>query len=191
MTWFFKKKKIESSRLDIDTINRIEEESKKLGKQQVLYVTIKRKVSGRGEVLVGFQDRIFSDKDLIRYESDEIKSQLNKGEFKLHEGILYFYPNVDLEWKPTPKKNIHKIVSNYDFSNVEMYLEPKDYPDLQPELAECFRKENIESVYLNRNVCQLEISDLDSEKESRISESLLNFCSSFYLSPFSKPQSPR
>lgn len=95
--------------MDIDTINRIEEESKKLGKQQVLYVTIKRKVSGRGEVLVGFQDRIFSDKDLIRYESDEIKSQLNKGEFKLHEGILYFYPNVDLEWKPTPKKTFIKL----------------------------------------------------------------------------------
>ncbi|TGL99414.1 hypothetical protein [Leptospira jelokensis] len=188
MTWFFRKKNTETSKLNLDTIEQIAHESNKRGKEQVLFATIKRNVSGRGEVLVGFQDKTPLDNGLVRYETKEIETQLGKGEFKFQEGKFYFYPNVDIEWHPTPKKNIHKIVSNYDFSNDSFYLEPKDYGNLQSELSKCFQEESVESVFLNGNICQLEITDLDSEKELRISEALLDYLSSFYLSPFSKPQ---
>ncbi|TGL54984.1 hypothetical protein EHQ59_05075 [Leptospira kemamanensis] len=188
MTWFFWQKKKKRTNLEPDVICRIEEESKKLGKDQVLFVSFKQNKNGRGDVLVGFQEKSETDHGYVRYESEEVESKLKNGQFQLHDGKLYFYPNVDIEWLPTSKKEIHKIVSNYEFAKEELYLEAIDFFSLLPELNLLFQKEKVLSLFMKGTVCQLELKELDEEKEKRISESLLTYLSSFYPSPVSTPR---
>ena len=145
------------------------------------------KQNGIGEVQVSFLDRNQSDTESLRFENEVTKRTLSKGEFQYEKGNVYFYPNVDLEWKLTPNQNIHRIQSNYEFSNGKLILEKKDFVKLRPILTECFLKEEVISLYMDGNICQLELETLDKEKEIRISDVLLTYVSRFYSSPLIEP----
>lgn len=187
MTLFFKKKKNLSPSLSKEVLQRIQEESQVLGKEQILFVRMVEKQNGIGEVQVSFLDRNQSDTESLRFENEVIKRTLSKGEFQYEKGNVYFYPNVDLEWKLTPNQNIHRIQSNYEFSNGKLILEKKDFVKLRPILTECFLKEEVISLYMDGNICQLELETLDKEKEIRISDVLLTYVSRFYSSPLIEP----
>ncbi|TGM48621.1 hypothetical protein EHQ92_12340 [Leptospira biflexa] len=187
MTLFFKKKKNLSPSLSKEVLQRIQEESQNLGKEQILFVRMVEKQNGIGEVQVSFLDRNQSDTESLRFENEVIKRTLSKGEFQYEKGNVYFYPNVDLEWKLTPNQNIHRIQSNYEFSNGKLILEKKDFKKLRPILTACFLKEEVISLYMDGNICQLELETLDKEKEIRISDVLLTYVSRFYSSPLIEP----
>lgn len=184
MTWFhFKKKKVELQ-ISIESIQRLEEESKKLGRPQVLVLDLERNKKGIGNVLVGFADKTADDSGYIRWKKKEAESLLCFGELRFELGKFYFYPNIDLEWGKTPRPLIHKITTNYLFSEEPVYLESKDFFRLRPILHLCFQREGVTSLYLKGNLCQLEIQSLTKEKEERISEDLLTYLSSLYESPW-------
>ena len=187
MTLFFKKKKNLSPSLSKEVLQRIQEESQNLGKEQILFVRMVEKQNGIGEVQVSFLDRNQSDTESLRFENEVTKRTLSKGEFQYEKGNVYFYPNVDLEWKLTPNQNIHRIQSNYEFSKGKLILEKKDFKKLRPILTECFLKEEVISLYMDGNICQLELETLDKEKEIRISDVLLTYVSRFYSSPLIEP----
>lgn len=185
MIWFpFKKKRYLT--ISEDVKDRIAEESKKLGKPQVLILTLKHDDFGVGSVLVGFSDRIESDSGMISWTNPSDAILLSFGELKFDSGHFYFYPNIDLEWKKTPKPEIHKIISNYPFSKKPIYLERNEFFQLRPILSNCFQREGVTSVYLENNICQLEIQNLTAEKEKRISENILTYLSSLFESPLVK-----
>lgn len=187
MIRFFQKKKKQSPIWDKETENRILSESRKQGKEQVLFVRLVQKPNARAEVQVSFLDRSEADRSLIRFEDNNTEKTLGNGEFRFQDGNIFFFPNVDLEWKDTSKPYIHRLQSNYVFSKEELYLEPKDYQKLLPILRSCFLKENVLSIYMKGSICQLEIKDLTKEKEERISEMFLTYFSSFYFSPLKLP----
>ncbi|TGM36803.1 hypothetical protein [Leptospira biflexa] len=187
MTLFFKKNKNLSPSLSKEVLQRIQEESQVLGKEQILFVRMVEKQNGMGEVQVSFLDRNQSDTESLRFENEVTKRTLSKGEFQYEKGNVYFYPNVDLEWKLTPNQNIHRIQSNYEFSNEKLILEKKDFKKLRPILTACFLKEEVISLYMDGNICQLELETLDKEKEIRISDVLLTYVSRFYSSPLIEP----
>jgi hypothetical protein len=187
MTLFFKKNKNLSPSLSKEVLQRIQEESQNLGKEQILFVRMVEKQNGIGDVQVSFLDRNQSDTESLRFENEVTKRTLSKGEFQYEKGNVYFYPNVDLEWKLTPNQNIHRIQSNYEFSNEKLILEKKDFVKLRPILTECFLKEEVISLYMDGNICQLELETLDKEKEIRISDVLLTYVSRFYSSPLIEP----
>ncbi|MCG6144719.1 hypothetical protein [Leptospira bandrabouensis] len=184
MMWFpFKKRKQELT-ISLEAKKRIEEESEKLGRPQVLLLKIERDKEGVGSVLVGFTDQSSSDFGSVRFENERVKNLLSSGELQFELGKFYFYPNVDLEWKKTPRENIHKLISNYEFTKDPIYLEEKDFFKLRPILSNCFQREGIKSVYFHRNLCQLEIQNLTETKEERISEEILTYFSSLFESPW-------
>ncbi|TGM54184.1 hypothetical protein EHQ91_04090 [Leptospira biflexa] len=187
MTLFFKKNKNLSPSLSKEVLQRIQEESQVLGKEQILFVRMVEKQNGIGDVQVSFLDRNQSDTESLRFENEVTKRTLSKGEFQYEKGNVYFYPNVDLEWKLTPNQNIHRIQSNYEFSNEKLILEKKDFKKLRPILTACFLKEEVISLYMDGNICQLELETLDKEKEIRISDVLLTYVSRFYSSPLIEP----
>ncbi|WP_232227654.1 hypothetical protein [Leptospira wolbachii] len=167
-----------------DAKERIDAESKKLGQTQVLVLTLEQNQKGVGSVLVGFADKTNSDSGLIRWQDESTKTLLSLGELRFESGKFYFYPNIDLEWKKTPRSEIQKIISNYAFTKEPIYLEAKEFFRLRPILSHCLRREGILSIYLEGNICQLEIPNLTQEKEEKISEDLLTYLSSLYASPW-------
>ncbi|PJZ37070.1 hypothetical protein CH354_08140 [Leptospira levettii] len=191
MTLFFKKKKHSVPKLHSEVIERIKEESKRQQREQVLLVQMVRIQSGLGEVQVSFSDRLVTDSNWIRFANEDSKERLHHGEFSIENGNIYYHPNVELNWQNTPKDTIHKIVSNYQFTNGKVYLDRKDYDQLVPVLKSCFLSEQVDSVFMDGNICQLEIKSLDDAKEERISDVLLTFFSSFYPSPFLEPHRPQ
>ncbi|MCW7503993.1 hypothetical protein [Leptospira paudalimensis] len=191
MTLFFQKKNQSFPKLHSEVIERIKNESLRLNKEQVLFVRLVQNQSGVGEVQVSFADRIPGDTDWIRFANEDSKKRLHHGEFSMENGKIYYHPNVELKWKHTPKERIHRIESNYQFSNGKVYLDQKDYDQLVPILKNCFLSEQVDSLYMDGNICQLEIESLDDSKEERISEVLLIFFSSFYPSPFLAPHRPQ
>ncbi|MCW7462718.1 hypothetical protein [Leptospira limi] len=191
MTLFFQKKNQSFPKLHSEVIERIKDESIRQKKEQVLLVQLVQNQSGVGEVQVSFADRIPEDTDWIRFANEDSKKRLQHGEFSLEKGNIYYHPNVDLKWKNTPKETIYKIESNYQFSNGKVYLDQKNYDQLVPILKNCFLSDQVESIYMDGNICQLEIKSLDDTKEERISEVLLTFFSSFYPSPFLAPHRPQ
>ncbi|TGL90422.1 hypothetical protein EHQ68_03035 [Leptospira congkakensis] len=184
MNWFPFQKKRQSILISKDVITRIEEESIKQGKPQVLFVELKRNQDGLGNVLVGFADKNITDIGFIRFPNKKMESILSLGELRFEFGKFYFYPNVDLEWKNTPKPNIYQITSNYEFSSEPIYLEAENFFRLRRELKECFQREGVHSVFFKKNICQLEISNLNQTIEERISEEILTYLSSLYQSPW-------
>ncbi|MBM9589330.1 hypothetical protein JWG41_02655 [Leptospira sp. 201903075] len=184
MTWFhFKKKKVELQ-ISIESLQRLEDESKKLSRPQVLVLDLERNRKGIGNVLVGFADKTPDDSGYIRWKKKEAESLLSFGELRFELGKFFFYLNIDLEWEKTPRPHIHKITTNYLFSEEPVYLESKDFFRLRPILHLCFQREGVSSLYLKGNLCQLEIQSLTKEKEERISEDLLTYLSSLYESPW-------
>ncbi|MCT8332432.1 hypothetical protein NUH30_01985 [Leptospira sp. 85282-16] len=184
MMWFPFKKRKQDLTISIEAKNRIEEESGKKGKAQVLLLELKRNESGVGSVLVGFTDKIISDSGFIRFVDERVMKLLSLGELKFEFGRFYFYPNVDLHWERTPRKEIHKLISNYEFTKDSIYLEEKDFFRLRPILSNCFQREGVSSAYFHKNVCQLEIQNLTETKEERISEEILTYFSSLFESPW-------
>ncbi|MBL0955289.1 MAG: hypothetical protein IBJ01_11025 [Leptospira sp.] len=191
MTLFFQKKNQSFPKLHSEVIERIKNESLRLNKEQVLFVRLIQNQSGVGEVQVSFADRIPGDTDWIRFANEDSKKRLHHGEFSMENEKIYYHPNVELKWKHTPKETIHRIESNYQFSNGKVYLDQKDYDQLVPILKNCFLSEQVDSLYMDGNICQLEIESLDDSKEERISEVLLIFFSFFYPSPFLAPHRPQ
>ncbi|XDD44863.1 hypothetical protein AB3N60_08980 [Leptospira sp. WS39.C2] len=187
MISFFKKKESPQPVLHEGVIQRLRKESEIQKKEQILFVRFVQNKNGMGEVQVSFSDKLPSEKKLIRFIDKNTEMVLKNGEFQYEEGNIYFYPNVDLIWTSTPKKEIHKITSNYEFSKSKLYLESKDFSDFNPLLETCFKNENVNSVFMDKNICQLEIETLDEAKEIRISEVFLTFFSSFYTSPLKLP----
>ncbi|WP_243836386.1 hypothetical protein [Leptospira meyeri] len=155
-----------------------------MGKPQILLIEIKRNQEGLGSVFVGFNAKNSSETGEVRFVNKEDETLLSHGELKFESGKFYFYPNIDLEWKNTTRPNIHKLVANYEFSKEPIYLEAKDFFRLRPILHECFHREGVQSLYFKGNLCQLEIPNFTKEKEEQISEDLLTYLSSLYLSPW-------
>lgn len=184
MMWFPFKKKKQKLTISQAAKERIEAESEKLGKPQVLILTLQRNESGVRSVLVGFSDKMDSDSGLIRWMNETDEVLLSLGELKFDLGKFYFYPNIDLEWKKTPRPEIHKVISNYRFTKEPIYLEAKEFFSLRSVLSHCLQREDVISIYLEGNICQLEIPNLTKEKEERISEELLIYLSSLYESPW-------
>ncbi|EMY69401.1 hypothetical protein [Leptospira vanthielii] len=186
MIWFPFKKKKQMLRISEDAKERIDAESKKLGKTQVLVLTLEHNQKGVGSVLVEFADKTSSDSGLVRLQEAGTKNVLSLGELRFDSGNFYFYPNIDLEWEKTPRPEIHKVISNYTFTKEPIYLEAKDFLRLRPVLSRCFQREGVLSIYLEGNICQLEIPNLTKEKEEKISEDLLTYLSSLYESPWAE-----
>lgn len=191
MTLFFKKKKPSMPKLHLQVIERIREESVRQKKEQVLFVQLVQNQSGVGVVQVSFSDRLPADTDWIRFANEDSKKRLQHGEFSMENGNIYYHPNVELNWQNTPKETIHRIESNYQFSNGKVYLDQRDYDQLVPILKRCFLSEQVDTVFMEGNICQLEINSFDETKEERISDVLLTFFSSFYPSPFLGPHHPQ
>ncbi|PJZ45309.1 hypothetical protein [Leptospira brenneri] len=183
MNWFFFKKK-QSLNLSPEAIERINEESRKLGIPQVLVLDLKQNPKDIGQVLIRFADRIPTDSGYLRCEGKDTEKKLSFGELRYELGKFYFYPNIDLEWKKTPNPGIQKITSNYTFSEVPIYLEKEEFYKLKPILKDCFLREGVASIYIKGTSCQLEICDLTLEKEKRISDDLLTYLSSLYQGPW-------
>ncbi|GBF42061.1 hypothetical protein LPTSP2_13470 [Leptospira ellinghausenii] len=178
-------------KLHSEVIERIREESVRQKKEQVLFVQLVQNQSGVGVVQVSFSDRLPADTDWIRFANEDSKKRLQHGEFSMENGNIYYHPNVELNWQNTPKETIHRIESNYQFSNGKVYLDQRDYDQLVPILKRCFLSEQVDSVFMEGNICQLEINSFDETKEERISDVLLTFFSSFYPSPFLGPHHPQ
>lgn len=183
MTLFFKKKKLLSPKLNQTVLDKIKEETNRKGIEQVLLIQLFYQKNGIGEVQVSFSNRLPSDLGFVRFEDKKNEEILAQGEFQYESGNIYFYPNVEIEWKLTPNKNIHKIQSNYKFSKSKLVFDKIDLDQLKPILSECFLREGVVSVFMDQNICQLELDELDIEKESRISDVLLTYFSSLYLNP--------
>lgn len=184
MLWFSFKKKQQILTISDEAINRIEEESIKIGKPQVLSLEIKRNKEGLGSVAVGFSQKKTSETGFIQWVNKADESLLSRGELKFENGNFYFYPNVDLEWKRTPRPTIHKLIANYEFSQETIYLESENFFRLRPILNDCFQREGVLSLYFKGYLCQLEIPTFNKDKEERISEVFLTYLSSLYLNPW-------
>lgn len=182
--WYPFKKNKKYLTLSEDTIKKIEEESNRIGVKQVLYLKVSRDAKGIGYVNINFTEKKKSDNGLISFANKNDEKLLSMGELRFEFGKFYFYPNVDLEWKKTPNTEIHKLVSNYTFTEESIYLESENFLKLRPVLRDLFQKEGVVSVYFKKNICQLEIPDLTNEKEVRISEDILTYLSSLYESPW-------
>ncbi|MCW7492078.1 hypothetical protein ND861_05350 [Leptospira sp. 2 VSF19] len=184
MMWLPFKKRKQDLTISLEAKKRIEVESEKQGKPQVLLLNLERDQNGLGSVLVGFTDKTTSDLGLVRWQNQTVQRLLSLGELQFESGKFFFYPNVDLVWEKTPRSEIHKLISNYEFTKDRIYLEEKDFIKLRTILSECFQREGVRSVYLHRNVCQLEILNLTEEKEEKISMEILTYFSSLFESPW-------
>lgn len=184
MIWFPFKKKKQELQISMETIQRLELESKKQGIPQVLVLDLKWSQNGVGNVLVSFASKETSDSGYLRWKNDRVREILSLGELRFELGKFYFYPNIDLNWKSTPRMGIHKLTSNYQFSSEEVYLEAADFFRLRSILQLCFQREGVRSLYFKGKTCQLEIPDLTKKKEERISEDILTYLSSLYQSPW-------
>ncbi|TGL37304.1 hypothetical protein [Leptospira perdikensis] len=184
MVWNPFRKKKQKLTISKETIQRLEEESKKLGRPQILVLDLERNLKGMGNVLVGFADKTPTDFGYIRWKQEKAETILSLGELRFESGKFYFFPNIDLEWEKTLRPYIHRITANYLFSEEPIYLEAKDFFRLRPILHLCFQREGVSSLYLKGTICQLEIQNLTEDKEVRISEDLLTYLSSLYESPW-------
>ncbi|TGK78242.1 hypothetical protein EHQ24_16920 [Leptospira noumeaensis] len=184
--WHPFQKKRQSLKISEETIEKINEESARIGITQVLYLKVSRDNVGMGYVNIDFTEKTKLDKGPIRFANKNDEILLSRGELRFEFGKFYFYPNVDLEWKRTPRPEIHQLLSNYTFTEEPIYLESENFLSLRPILKNCFQKEKVVSVYFKKNICQLEIPILTKEKEVRISDEILTYLSSLYLTPLAK-----
>lgn len=184
MMWIPFKKKKQKFTISEEAKKRISDESIKLGKPQILELSLDYNQNGVGCVLVGFSEKRKTDPEWIRWKDNAAEEVLSLGELRFELGKFYFFPNIDLVWEKTPHPLIQKITSNYKFSEEPIYLESKDIYRLRSILRLCFQKEGVISLYMKGNICQLEIPELTKEKEERISEDMLTYLSSLYLSPW-------
>ncbi|TGK53581.1 hypothetical protein EHQ16_16045 [Leptospira kanakyensis] len=182
--WYPFKKSKKNITISEESKKRIEEESNRVGKPQILFLKVYRDQTGIGNVMVTFTDKAELKHEFVSFENQTCETLLSLGELRFEFGKFYFYPNVDLEWKKSPRSEIHQLVSNYIFSEKPLYLESENFSKLRPILRNCFQKEGVVSAYFQKNLCQLEIPNLTKEKEERISEEILTYLSSLYESPW-------
>ncbi len=172
--------------LDEMAIQRLNLERKRKNQNLYLEIEIRRDRIGKGSVYVGFSPE--SDTKKIHPIFGQIISQenydtLNYGVISYEEsmGKYLFYPNIDLEWFDTPKRNIKQIKSNKLFTKPDSSWNSDQICEIPP-IMEILSLPGVISCYAKENVFQIEFesSEIQREAEERISELLLIYFSDLY-----------
>jgi len=178
----FQNKSLSDINLDYYAIERLKEEEKKQNKPITLEVQIKRDKNLRGNVYVGFIDKLKSGVGLIQIHPDDLDIlQGGNISYSKEEGKFLYFPNFDLKWEITPNPQIHKIVSNKLFTNIGKTWN-SGYKSASLLVYNLLSLENVISLYANEYDLQIEFKNknITPELEEEISEIILNYFSNLY-----------
>lgn len=180
----FPGKKVSIPKMDDLACERLEIECLKRKHSLLLEIKIVRDVLGRGKVLTGFSNEINNPlrRGNILIHEDDL-DYLSGGEisYSKEEGSYVFFPNVDLVWHDSPRKNIKRLIANKLFTNKEHTWYSNTKPFAVP-IQNILNFKEVVSLYAKNNVIQIEFNqnEINADTEQAISECILIYFSDLY-----------